>query len=121
LRIRIHLIRIQHSSLNTDPDPDPIRIQGLDDQKLKKFKAEKKFTFFYQTTIYLSLGIHKERQITEEAFSPQKRTSSTSKHEISKIFLLLWVIFSLLDPDPDSEVGYGSTDLIGSGSETLNF
>jgi hypothetical protein len=33
-------------------------------------------------------------------------------------FLLMWVIFVLLDPDPDSEYKYGSgyTDLIGSGS-----
>ncbi len=33
-------------------------------------------------------------------------------------FLSLWVIFALLDPDPDSK--FGSTDLIesGSGSET---
>jgi hypothetical protein len=29
-----------------------------------------------------------------------------------KFFLLLWVIFALLDPDPE----YGSTDLIESGS-----
>jgi hypothetical protein len=36
------------------------------------------------------------------------------KHEISSFFLLLWVIFALLDPDPDSESG--STDLIESGS-----
>jgi hypothetical protein len=36
LRIRIHLIRIQHFRLNTDPDPDPIRIQGFNDHKLKK-------------------------------------------------------------------------------------
>ncbi len=38
LRIRIHLtriqIRIQHFRLH--PDPDLIRIQGFDDQKLKK-------------------------------------------------------------------------------------
>ncbi len=34
-------------------------------------------------------------------------------------FLLLWVIFALLDPDPDSKNGSGSTDLIESGSETL--
>jgi hypothetical protein len=26
----------QHFRRNTDPDPDPIRIQGFDDQKLKK-------------------------------------------------------------------------------------
>jgi hypothetical protein len=31
-------------------------------------------------------------------------------------FLLLWVIFALLDLDPDSESVYGSTDLIESGS-----
>ncbi len=33
-----------------------------------------------------------------------------------KFFQLLWVIFALLDPDPDSEYGSGSTDLIESGS-----
>jgi hypothetical protein len=31
--------------------------------------------------------------------------------------LLLWLMFALLDPDPDSESG--STGLIESGSETL--
>jgi hypothetical protein len=36
------------------------------------------------------------------------------KHEISKFFLLLWVIVALLDLDPDSESGYGSNDLIES-------
>jgi hypothetical protein len=40
-------------------------------------------------------------QVTKVAFSSQKRASSTSKPEISKKFLLLWVIFALLDPDPD--------------------
>jgi hypothetical protein len=39
-RIRIHLIRlrilIQHFRLNTDPDPDPIRIQGFYDSKFYK-------------------------------------------------------------------------------------
>jgi hypothetical protein len=31
----------------TDPDPDPIRIQGFNDQKLKKITAEKKLNFFW--------------------------------------------------------------------------
>ncbi len=63
----------------------------------------------------------KDFRVTEEAFSPQKRTSSTSKHKNLNFFLFLWVIFDLLDPDPDSESGYGSTDLTESGSrsETL--
>jgi len=33
-----------------------------------------------------------------------------------KLFLLLWVIFALLDPDPNSEYEFGSTDSIESGS-----
>jgi hypothetical protein len=40
-------------------------------------------------------------QVTEEAASPQKRTSSTSKHEFLKFFLFLWVIFAFVDPDTD--------------------
>jgi hypothetical protein len=48
-RIRINLIRIQiriqHFRLNTDPDP--IRIQGFTDQKLKKINSKKIFLFFF--------------------------------------------------------------------------
>jgi hypothetical protein len=75
-------IRIQHFRLNTGPDPDPIRIQGFDDQKCKKFTAEKYNFFISKNKIYLSLGLHKGCPSYKEAFSPQKRTSSTSKHEI---------------------------------------
>jgi hypothetical protein len=48
LRIRIHFIRIrvQHFRMNTSPDPDPIRIQGFNDQKLNKITGEKKLIFF---------------------------------------------------------------------------
>jgi hypothetical protein len=34
-------IRIQHFRKNTNPDPDPIRIQGFNDQKLKKLQLKK--------------------------------------------------------------------------------
>ncbi len=48
---------------NTDPDtdPDPIRIQGFNDQKLKKNNSWKKNLIFFgsKTAIYLSLGLHK--------------------------------------------------------------
>jgi hypothetical protein len=113
LRIRIHLIRIriQHFWLNTDRDPDPIRIQGFYDQKFKKFAAEKKFNFFYQTTIYLSLGFHKERPCYRRSLVVKREHSAIQKHDISNFFLLLWVIFALLDPDSDSSI-----DLIESGS-----
>jgi hypothetical protein len=48
----------------------------------------------YKITIYLSLGLHTEHP---RGF---QRTSNTSKHEFFSFFLLLRVIFALLDPDP---------------------
>jgi hypothetical protein len=35
-RIRIHLIRFQIKHFRLNTDPYPIRIQGFDDQKMKK-------------------------------------------------------------------------------------
>ncbi len=63
LWIRIHFfrirIRIQSMMLETNTDPDPIRIQGFNDQKLKKLTAENFLLFFLsKTAIYLSLGLH---------------------------------------------------------------
>ncbi len=66
------------------------------------------FTYPYAST--------KDVQVTKEDFSSQNRTSGTSKHEMSYFFLLFWVIFAPLDPDPDYEYGSGSTDLIESWS-----
>jgi hypothetical protein len=83
--------------VNPDPemDPDP----GFGDQKMKK-KILLKTSFF--TYPYASI---KDVQATGEAFSPQKRTSSNSKNKISNFFLCLWVIFALVDPDPDTDPG----------------
>jgi len=73
-RIRSDLMRIR---IWPDPafflvaDPDP----RFDDLKLKN---------------YLSLGLHRGRPATGEAFSPQKRTSSTSKYENSVLFCIFW-------------------------------
>jgi hypothetical protein len=112
-----HLDQDPTFRLNTNPDsdPDPIRIQGFNDQKLNKNYTKKKQNFFNQTAIYLSLGLHKVRpsyrrslQLSREAIQHLKTLIKKKKN------LLLWVIFALLDPDPDS--GSGSTDPIESGS-----
>jgi hypothetical protein len=71
--IRIHLIRIRvhHFRLNTNLHP--IWIQGFDDKKLNKLRLKKKNIFLgSKTTIYLSQGLHKGRQVIEEVFSSQK-------------------------------------------------
>jgi hypothetical protein len=56
-------IRIQNFGLNTDPDP--IRIQGFDDQYWKKFTAKKKF-IGSKTTIYLYLGLQKDVKLQKK-------------------------------------------------------
>jgi hypothetical protein len=57
-------------------DPDPVWLQSFYEQKLGKNLDQKlQFTFPY--------GYIKDVQVTKEHFSSQKRTSSTSKHEIS--------------------------------------
>ena len=42
------------------PDPDPIRIQGFNDKKLKKKKLQLK-NFFFASKTTISLSLHKER------------------------------------------------------------
>jgi hypothetical protein len=63
---------IQHFRLNTDPDPDLIRIRLQSGSRVLMTKNCKKFTtgnFFLlsKATIYLSMGPHKDAQATEEA------------------------------------------------------
>ncbi len=104
IRISIHLIRIriQHFRLITDPGP------GFWRPKIwKNLQLKKKLKFFRsKTTIYLSLDLHKERPSYRLSLS-QKRTSSTSKNEIKKIFyfcgvfLPSWIRIWMPDPDTD--------------------
>ncbi len=64
------------SGSGSGSNPDPIRIQGFNDQKLKKNNSWKKNLIFFwsKTEIYLSLGLHKvcpgyrrSLQLTKEA------------------------------------------------------
>ncbi len=100
-RICIHLIRIriQHFRPNTDPDP------GFLWAKLKKIDSwKKKKKFGSKTTICLSLGLHKGRPSYKRSLQLSKREHLALKNMKFLIyFLLLWVIFALLDLDPDSE------------------
>ncbi len=54
---------------------------------------------------------------------PKKPSALKKEHPALQVmkflsfFLLLWVIFALLNPDQDSESGSGSTALIETGSD----
>ncbi len=61
----------------------------------------------------------KDPQATGEAFSPQKRTSSTSKDENSLLFSIFFGHFALLDPDPDPTAQINA-DPCGSGTLFLS-
>ncbi len=70
-------------------------------KNLKKYTALKFFIFLgSKTTIYLSLGVHV--QVTKEAFSSEKRTPQNLK--FLNFFLILWIIFALLDPDLATQI-----------------
>jgi hypothetical protein len=109
-------IRIQHFS-NCGSGfriPDP----GFDDLKLKK-NYSWKFNFYFldqKLPFTYPLASIRDFQATGEAFSPQKTTFSTSKHENSVLFSFLWVLFALLDPDPQFECGSRSSNSNACGS-----
>jgi hypothetical protein len=70
----------------------------------KKFIAEIKFIFFYQNCNLLIPRPSLRTSKLQENFSSLKR-----KLEFSS---LLWAILTLLDPDPYSQYGSGSTTLL---------
>ncbi len=103
-------IRIQHSWLNTDPDLDPIRIQGFYDQKFQKIYSWKYF-FSSKTTIYLSLGFHEGRPSYRRSLQPSKENIQRFKRwnlltffYFLRSFLLSWIQIRIqgspLNPDP---------------------
>jgi hypothetical protein len=71
-----------------------------------------------ETANYLSLGLHKRTSKLKKKPSALKREHLALQNMEFLYFIFLWplwVIFALLNPDPDFESGYGSTDLIESG------
>ncbi len=75
-----------------------IRIQGFDDQRLKKiYSWQKKHFFDQKIAIHLSLGLHKDRPIQATVIKREH------PNEISYLFSILSVIFYLLDPEPDTD------------------
>jgi hypothetical protein len=52
----------------------------------------------------------------EKLLALKREHSAVQNMKFINFFRFLWVIFAFLEPDPDSESGSRSTDLIESGS-----
>jgi hypothetical protein len=89
-------------SLDTDLDP-AFKAEYQSGSRVlmtKKFTAEKKLIFRgSKTTIYLSLGLHKERPSYRRSLQTSKRTYITPKH-FRWPFLPYWIRIPNLDKDP---------------------
>ncbi len=114
--------------LNTDPDPDPIQIRSQSGSRAlmtknwrKKYSWKKKLIFFWsKTTIYLSLCLHKERPSYRRSLQLSKEAIQQFKTwTVKKKFPLLWVIFALLDPDPDPLTRLDPDPIRCGGSELM--
>jgi hypothetical protein len=98
LRIRIHLIRIQ----------------GFDDQQLKKFMAEQKKIWIKN----YNLPIPRMSKLQKKLSALKREHPALQNMNFLNFFYFCGSFFALLDPDPDSEYGSvsGFTDPIESGS-----
>jgi hypothetical protein len=103
-QLRLVYSVVDPDSLNLYPDPEfqfrirgriRFRIQGFDDQQLRKTFS---LSFVDQKLQLTDLfAFIKDVQATGEAFSPQKGT--LQKMKFMNCFLVFWVIFVLLDSD----------------------
>ncbi len=118
------------SASNGESNPDSYRRQNNPQHCLEPSNQSFNLTFddfYFNNTFKREISLFDQKlqlnyvQATGEAFSSQKRTSSTSKMKFINFLLCLWVIFVLPDPDSDCEAGsrYGSRDSIESGSTVL--
>jgi hypothetical protein len=61
-------------------------------------------SFWVEIAIYLYLGIREGHLSYRRSLQPSKENILHFKHEISSLFLILWVIFALLDLDPSKKM-----------------
>jgi hypothetical protein len=108
---------VDPDSLN--PAFQVIRIQGFDDQKLKKkYMVQQKFLkIFFRTKV----AIHLCPKLQKKPSALKREHPAFQKMKFINFFLCLWVIYVLLDPDRDSQSGsgYGFKDPIQSASPAL--
>jgi hypothetical protein len=113
LWIRIHLNPDPAFQVNPDRDPDLIRIQGFDDQKLKKKNTAKiYFLSFLIKNRYLLMS-----RLQETHSALKREHPALLKMKFIDFFLSLWILFALLDPDP-IRIRFGFTAMLKMISNT---
>ncbi len=123
--------QIQESDPEDEGD-DGVPCQGHHGEGLHKLQVQDRgclyswrqfywISWFSITTLYLSLGLHRGRPSYKRSLQLSKENIQHFKTWFYIFFPLFWVIFALLDSDPDSEYesGSGSTDQIESGSNSV--
>ncbi len=96
----------------------PIRIQGFDDQKLEKIYSCKKIKFFLDQKVQFTRPPQRTSKLRKKPSALKREHPELQQMKFLNFFLLLWVIFVLLDPDPYSEYRSGSADPTESGSNS---
>ncbi len=92
-------IRIQHFGLNTDPDSGPIEIRVLMAKYWKNLQPKKIFLVGQKLRFTYPYASIKDAHFYKRSFQPSEENIQHMK--LLNFFLLLWVIFVLLDPDAD--------------------
>jgi hypothetical protein len=81
---------------------------------LKKITAEKKIIFFLIKNYNLPIPRPPKRtpELQEKPSALEREHPALQNMKILYFFLFLWVIFALLDPDPDQQLkcGFGSSN-----------
>jgi hypothetical protein len=81
------------------------RIQGFDDQKLKKkIYNWKTFLYFWIENCYLLILWPPQRthKLQEKHSALKRENPALQKMKI--LYFFLWIIFALLDPDPATQI-----------------
>jgi hypothetical protein len=84
-------------AVDPDSDSDPIRIQGFDDQILKKKKTAENYFFFSYQILQFTIP-----KLQEKPSALKREHPALQKMKFIKFSLCLWVILALMDPDPDT-------------------
>jgi hypothetical protein len=88
---------VQLPSSIPNPHPDSIQIQTFDDKTLKKKNTAENFLLsFFDQKLQLVLS-----KLYEKPSALKREHPALQKMQFINFFLCLWVIFALLDPDPD--------------------